>query len=283
MLEAGTTTAEVKSGYGLTPGDELKMLRAIARLQAMQPIGLVPTFLGAHEVPPEFRHDPPAYVELVASDMVPAVAAAGLAESCDVFCEGGAFTVEQSRVVLAAARRAGLATRVHADELSASGGARLAAEVGARSADHLVFVTREGARALAAAGTVATLLPAAAFYLKLGRFAPARLLIDEGVAVALGTDFNPGPGLAVSMPFVLTLACFGMALTLDESLVAATINAAYALNRHDRLGSLEVGKQFDAVVLHGPLDVLLQGGAAPVRQVIKSGRIVCESRRASAG
>ena len=278
MLESGTTTVEIKSGYGLTLEDELKMLRAIGRLRGTQPVEPVPTFLGAHEVPLEFRHDPSAYVDVVVREMIPAVAASGLAESCDVFCERGAFTVEQSQAVLEAARRAGLATRVHADEFTESGGALLAGEVGARSADHLVFVTRDGARALAGAGTVATLLPAAAFYLKLGRFAPARLLIEEGVAVALGTDFNPGPGLAVSMPFVVTLACFGMALTLEESLVAATINAAYALNRHDRVGSLEAGKEFDAVVLDGSLDVLLHGGAAPVRGVIKSGRIVHESR-----
>jgi imidazolonepropionase len=283
MLACGTTTAEVKSGYGLALEHELKMLRAVRRLNSIQPIELAPTFLGAHELPPEFRSDPSAYVRLVSETMIPAVADAGLAEACDVFCERGAFSVEHSRTVLRAARTAGLLTRVHAEEFGTSGGAALAAEVGARSADHLVFVTPESARTLAHAGTVAILLPAAAFYLKLGRYAPARLLIDENVPIALGTDFNPGPGLTVSMPFVLTLACFGMALTLQEAIVAATINSAYALNRHEQIGSLEAGKQFDAVVLSGSLDAVLSMSPSPVRQVIKRGRTVYESRPLSWG
>jgi imidazolonepropionase len=277
MLECGTTTAEVKSGYGLTLDGELKMLRVIHDLAETQPVELVPTFLGAHDVPPEFRADPAAYAALVARRMIPAVAAARLAESCDVFCEHGAFSVEHSRTVLEAAAAAGLLTRVHADEFAESGGARLAAAAGARSADHLVFVSPQSAAALAQAGTVATLLPAASLYLKLGRYAPARMLIDEGVPVALGSDFNPGPGLSVSMPFVLTLACFAMGMTLEESLVAATLNAAYAVNRHERVGSLEVGKQMDAVVLDGPLETLLASGAPAVRAVVKKGRIVYES------
>ena len=278
MLACGTTTAEVKSGYGLTVADELKILRAIRRAGAMQPVDLVPTFLGAHEIPLAYRSNPASYVALVVEKMVPEVAENHLAESCDVFCERGAFTVDQSRCVLQAARATGLQTRVHANEFHASGGARLAAEVGARSADHLIFIDDDDVRSLAEAGTVATLLPAAAFYLKLGRYAPARLLIEQGVPVALGTDLNPGPGLAASMPFVITLACFGMAMTLEESLVAATINSAYALNRHDVTGSLEVGKYFDAVVIHGPLDALLAMGASPIRQVIKRSHVVYQAR-----
>ncbi|HXE80505.1 MAG TPA: imidazolonepropionase [Vicinamibacterales bacterium] len=274
MLQCGTTTAEVKSGYGLALEPEITMLRAIRRLGTMQPIELVPTFLGAHECPREYRGNRDAYVALVAERMIPAVSSEKLADWCDVFCETGVFTVDQGRTVLAAARNAGLGLRVHADEFDASGGAELAAEMRARSADHLVHVTRQGARALAEAGTVATLLPAAPLFLKLDRYAPARMLIEEGVPVALGTDLNPGGGLTPSMPFVMSLACFAMGLTLEEALVAATINAAYALDVQARTGSLEPGKQLDAVVVGGPLVSLLAPETRPVRYVVKAGRIV---------
>jgi len=278
MLRCGTTTAEVKSGYGLTLDDEMRMLRAVHRLGEAQPIDLVATFLGAHDTPREYRADADAYVALVAEQMIPAVAQAELATSCDVFCERGAFTVAQSRVILTAARRAGLALRVHADELTAGGGAELAAEMRARSADHLVHVTQEGARALAGSGTVATLLPAASLYLKLGRYAPARMLIDEGVPIAFGTDLNPGGGLTPSMPVVMTLACFGMGLTFEEALVAATINAAYALDVHATAGSLEPGKPLDAVIVDGSLVGLLAADSRPIRHVLKDGRIVFSER-----
>jgi imidazolonepropionase len=277
MLRCGTTTAEAKSGYALTVDGELRLLRVIRRLSVLQPIELVATFLGAHEVPGEHRGDPEGYVRLVVDEMIPAVARSGLAESCDVFCEAGAFTASQSTAVLEAGRAAGMVSRIHADELSASGGAEVAASIGARSADHLVFTTRNGAAALAVAGTVATLLPAAAFYLKLGRFAPARLFIDQHVPVALGTDLNPGAGLTCSMPFVVALGCFEMGLTLEESIVGATINSAYALNRHERVGSLEVGKQMDAVILKGPLEDLLRVGVSAVRSVIKRGKLVYDA------
>jgi imidazolonepropionase len=281
MLRCGTTTAEVKSGYGLTIGSELKMLRAIRALSGTQPIELVPTFLGAHAIPIEHRSDREAYVRLVVEEMIPRVAGERLATWCDVFCEEGAFTVDESRRILEAGRRAGLGLRVHADELAPSGGARLAAELGARSADHLVHANRDAARALAAAGTVATLLPAASFYLKLGRFAPARLLIDEGVPVALGTDLNPGGGFSPSMPFAVTLACFGMGMTLEEALVAATINAACSIDRQAVVGSLEPGKQMDAVVVNGSPVELLRAGAAAVRTVIKRGSVVHDASGAS--
>ena len=274
MLRCGTTTCEVKSGYGLTTASELKLLRAIRRLSGEGPIDLVPTFMGAHEMPPEYRGRRSDYVRLIVEEMIPGVVAEGLAEWCDVFCEDGVFTVDESRDILLAGRAAGLQPRLHADELGPSGGARLAAELGARSADHLIFVDRNAARAMARAGTVATLLPGAAFYLKLGRFAPARMLIDEGVAVALGTDVNPGGGFTPSMPFVMALACFGMGLTLEEALVAATINAACSVNREDRVGSLEPGKQMDAVVVNGCAVELLRPGAAAIRTVIKRGRVV---------
>jgi imidazolonepropionase len=280
MLRCGTTTSEVKSGYGLTVDSELAMLRVIRRLSDEGPIELVPTFMGAHEIPPEYRDRRDMYLRLVCDEMIPRVAAERLAEFCDVFCETGIFTVEESRAILQAGVAVGLKPRVHADELASSGGAMLAAEIGARSADHLIFVEREAARAMAGAGTIATLLPAAAFYLKLGRFAPARMLIDEQVPVALATDVNPGAGFTPSMPFVIALACFGMGLTLEEALVAATINAASSVDRGDRIGSLEPGKQMDVVVVNGPAIELLRQGVQSVRTVIKKGRVVHDIRSA---
>ena len=274
MLRCGTTTCEAKSGYGLTIESELKQLRVLRDLAAQHPIEIAATFMGAHEIPVEYRGRRQEYIELLVSEMIPAVVREGLAEWCDVFCESGVFTPEESRRILMAARAAGLKLRIHADELAASGGSLVAAACGARSADHLIFVDEAGAAAMAAAGVVATLLPIASLYLKLGRFAPARLLIERGVAVALATDVNPGGGFSPSMPFAMTLACFGMGLTFEEALVAATINGAYALDRHDRVGSLEVGKQMDAVVVAGPAIDLVRVGAETIRAVIKKGEVV---------
>jgi len=252
------------------------MLRVIRDLGETQPLELSPTFMGAHEVPVDYRTRRHAYVDLIVSDMIPAVAQERLAEWCDVFCERGVFTPDESREVLTAARSAGMKLRLHADELAASGGSLLAAEIGARSADHLIFVDEAGAHKLAAAGVTATLLPVASFYLKLGRFAPARMLIHRNVAVALATDVNPGGGYSPSMPFAMTLACFGMGLTFEEALVGATINAAYALDRHDRIGSLEPGKQMDAVIVDGPAIDLIRVGAETIRTVVKKGQVVVE-------
>lgn len=274
MLAEGTTTAEVKSGYGLETASELRMLRAIRALAERQPIELAATFMGAHEVPVEYRNRRDEYVRLIINDMLPAVAREQLAEWCDVFCERGVFTPDETRDILVAAKGLGLKPRVHADELALSGGSAVAAEVGARSADHLIFVDEKHAKSMAAAHVVATLLPAAAFYLKLGRFAPARMLIDNGVAVALATDVNPGGGFTPSMPFVIALACFGMNMTLEEALVGATINAAAALDRADRVGSFESGKQMDAVVVDGTLADLTRVGAPVIRHVIKKGRVI---------
>ena len=272
MLACGTTTCEVKSGYGLDTESELKMLRALASAALRHPIDVVPTFLGAHEVPPEHRSNRSAYVDLVVNEMIPAVASERTAKWCDVFCETGVFTPEESRRILEAGLRAGLAARIHADELGPSGGSQVAAAVGARSADHLVFVPPAGIDAMARAGVVATLLPTAAFYLKLGRFAPARALIDGGVAVALATDVNPGGGFSPSMPFAMTLACFGMGLTFEESLAAATLNAAHSLDMADDVGSLEVGKLADFVVVDGDPINLIRVGAPSVAAVFKAGR-----------
>ncbi len=274
MLGCGTTTAEVKSGYGLSTDAELRMLRAIRTLGSRQPIELAATFMGAHEIPVEYRERRQDYVRTLIDDMLPAIQRERLAEWCDVFCERGVFTPEETRAILEAAYRCGLKARVHADELALSGGSAVAAELGARSADHLIYVDEAHAARLRAAGVVATLLPAAAFYLKLGRFAPARMLIEQNVAVALGTDVNPGGGFTPSMPFVMTLACFAMNMTLEEALVAATINAAASIDRADRIGSLEVGKQMDAVIIDGALADIVRVGAPMVRQVIKRGQVV---------
>jgi imidazolonepropionase len=271
MAAHGTTTCEAKSGYGLTLDTELRQLRVIKYLNDTHPVDVVPTFLGAHEIPPEYQARPDDYVALVANEMIPRVAGERLAEWCDVFCDQGAFTPQESVAILSAGARAGLKPRVHADELARSGGAEVAAKVGARSADHLIHVDEEGAAALAAAGTCAILLPSAAFYLKAGRFAPARMLIERGVPVALGTDLNPGAGFSPSMPFAITLACFGMGMTLEEALVAATINAAWSLDRADSVGSLEPGKLMDAVIVDGHLADLLRAGRPPIRSVIKRG------------
>ena len=274
MLACGTTTCEIKSGYGLTVESELKMLRAIAALDDSHPIDLVATFMGAHELPVEFRSRRDAYVDLVVEEMIPAVAAERLAEWCDVFCEAGVFTPDESTRILEAGVRAGLAPRIHADELGPSGGSLVAARVGARSADHLIFVPEAGIAAMAAAGVTATLLPNAAFFLKLGRYAPARDLIAADVPVALATDVNPGGGFSPSMPFAMTLACFAMEMTFEEALTAATINGAWSIDRADRVGSLEPGKQMDAVVIDGEPINLIRIGAPSISAVIKSGRIV---------
>jgi imidazolonepropionase len=273
MLACGTTSCEIKSGYGLTVESELKILRAVGRLAGEHPIGITATFLGAHEVPVEFRGRRDAYVDLVVDEMIPAVAAERLAEWCDVFCETGVFSPAESTRILGAGIRAGLQPRIHADELAASGGSGVAARVGARSADHLLFVPPDGIEAMARAGVGATLLPIAAFYLKLGRFAPARALMAAGVPVALATDVNPGGGFSPSMPFAMTLACFAMHLTFEEALIAATINAAWSLDRADSIGSLEPGKQMDAVLVRGDAIDLIRVGAPSIAAVIKRGRI----------
>jgi imidazolonepropionase len=284
MLLQGTTTAEVKSGYGLSTAHEIRSLEAVQAAAEGHPVGVVPTFLGAHEVPSEHRRDRGRYVDLLVEEMIPEVARRGLAVFCDVFCEEGVFTVAESRRILTAARDRGMALRLHADELAWTGGAELAAEMHARSADHLLFVSDAGARAMAEAGCAATLLPSAAFYLRLGRFAPARSLIETGVPVALATDANPGGGLSPSLPFAMAVACFAMGLSLEEALAAATINAAYSLDVHRDLGSLEEGKRADLVVLRSRrlLD-LVRVGVGTIATVVKDGRVVVrDGRRAAA-
>jgi imidazolonepropionase len=276
MLACGTTTCEAKSGYGLELQSELRQLRAIRRLDELHAVDIVPTFMGAHQVPAEYRTRRSEYIALVIEDMLPRVADEGLAEYCDVFCEPDVFTPEESIDILEAGRRLGLTPRVHADELAPGQGASVAARVSARSADHLVHVDEHGADALADAGVCATLLPTAAFYLKLGRYAPARMLIDRGVAVALATDVNPGAGFSCSMPFAMTLGCFAMQMTLEEALVAATLNAAWSVNRAGDRGSLEPGKLMDAVLVKGTLTELIRVNAPVIGMVIKRGKVVIQ-------
>jgi imidazolonepropionase len=274
MLASGTTTAEAKSGYGLELATEQRILHAMKTVAAGQPIELTATFMGAHEVPFEYRGRRPEYVRLLIEEMLPAIAGQGVAEWCDVFCEQGVFTPDESRDILEAGLRHGLKPRIHADELALSGGSRIAAEVRARSADHLIFVDDSHAEMLAERDVVATLLPSAAFFLKLGRYAPARMLIERNVPVALATDLNPGGGFTTSMPFVMTLACFGMNMTLEEALIGATLNAAASIDRADKIGSLEPGKQLDAVVVNGMLTDLIRVGGPVIKNVIKHGRVV---------
>jgi imidazolonepropionase len=272
MLAAGTTTCEAKSGYGLTTESEVRALKVLRQLDDALPIDIVTTFMGAHEVPPEFRGRQSDYVSLVIEEMLPQ--AAPWAEWCDVFCDQGFFTPDESRAILEAGKQAGLKPRIHADELASSGGSVVAEAVGARSADHLVYASSGDIAALARGGVVATLLPCAAFYLKLGRFAPAREMVAAGVPVALATDVNPGGGFSTSMPFAMTLGCFGMGLTFEEALVGATINAAYSVDRHATVGSLEAGKRFDAVLVDGPAVNLVRGNAPGIAAVFKQGRVV---------
>ena len=241
----GTTTLEAKSGYGLSLKSELKMLEILRRLHREGPLELVATFLGAHVVPPEYKRKPDAYLDLLVRRMIPAVAARGLAEFCDVFCDRGAFMLTQARLVLTAARVCGMEPRLHAEQLARTGGARLAIQLHAASVDHLERINRADIRALAASDTICTLLPGAVFHLGKSSYAPARALIDAGAAVALATDFNPGTSPTVSMPMILSLACTQMRMTPAEAIAAATINGAHALRRADRLGSLEAGKQAD--------------------------------------
>lgn len=248
LASYGATTIEVKSGYGLTLEDELKSLRTIQRLQGMIPLRLVPTFLGAHEIPLEWRGTPEGradYVDLIVKEMIPRVVEGGLAQFADVFCEPGVFTVEESRAVLSAARAAGLRLKLHADELRPSGGAELAAQLGATSADHLAAISEPGIRALAASGTVATMLPGTMLFLGKDRHAPARALIDGGAAVALATDFNPGTSPTPNFPLILALAVSQLHLSVSEVLLAATVNGAAALALAHETGQLAPGFSAD--------------------------------------
>ncbi len=248
FLRGGTTTVEAKSGYGLSLEDELKILRAIKRLDEETSLRYVPTFLGAHSIPPEYRSRRDSYVSLIIDEMLPQVAQQKLAEYCDVFCEEKVFTTDEAWKILSAARCHGLGLRMHADQLSLSGGAKLAAELGTVTADHLEHTDAAGIDALKQAGVQPVLLPGSVYALGSSRYPAAREMIDAGLAVVLATDFNPGSSPTPSMTMILSLAATHMRMTPAEAISAATINAAYSLNRGDKLGSLEPGKIADFVI-----------------------------------
>ena len=279
MLSLGTTTVEAKSGYGLDLETELKMLEVIRELNEAGPTTVIPTFMGAHEIPPEFRQNPEAYVDLVITRMIPEVAQRKLARFCDVFCETGVFSVEQSERILRAAQSAGLAPRVHADELTDLGGAAMAARIKARTADHLLYANDDGIRQMAEAGVIAVLLPGTAYFLHLQRYARARDMIAAGVPVALATDFNPGSCMTESMPLILNMACTQMRMLPAEAITAATINAAWAIGEEDRAGSLEPGKQADVLILDAGSHEHLcyHFGVNLVETVVKNGKVVVDA------
>lgn len=278
MLSYGVTTIEVKSGYGLDAANEIKMLEAVRDLSERQPIELVGTYLGAHTLPSEYRDRREAYVDLVVSDeLMGRVASENLAEFCDVFCEESAFTVDESRRVLERGKEHGLTPKIHADQITQMGASRLAAEVGALTAEHLEHIDDGGIEALARASVVAGLIPGCSFYLGVPQ-APARKLIERGIPMAISTDYNPGSSMVESLPLVLSIACAQTKVAPSEALVGATVNAAAAVARGDRLGRIAPGMQADLVLLDvAGVDLwLYQVGRNAVRAVVKNGRVVYE-------
>jgi imidazolonepropionase len=275
MMRQGTTTVEVKSGYGLDMDNEIKMLEAIQELNREEVMTIVPTFLGAHAVPPEYARKKSEYVHLIIEKMIPYISSRKLAVFCDAFCEKGYFEQEDCEMILSHGKQFGLMPKLHADELSASGGAELAARIGSVSADHLEHVTEEGIEALSRSQVVATLLPGVSFFLH-HQYAPARKLIDAGVPVALASDFNPGSCMSYTMPLMMTIACTQMNMTPEETITASTLNAAAALNLSHEIGSIETGKKADIVVLDIPNYNFLQYhfGENHVTNVVKNGVIL---------
>ena len=275
MVAHGSTTVEAKSGYGLTVEEELRQLRILEQAAKGVPVNLVRTCLGAHALPPEFAEDRAGFIKMVNEEMIPAVKEAGAAEFFDVFCEEGAFTVDESRQVLEAARDAGFGLKIHAEEFNYLGGARMAAQLGAASADHLQMIRDEDFAVFAEFGTIPVMIPGTSFFLNLD-YAPARRIIDAGLPVALGTDFNAGSCMTESMPMSMSLAVIKMKMTPEEALNAATVNAAATLGKLDDLGSLEVGKRADLLILDSPdwRDTIYRFGVRMVRVVVKDGMAV---------
>ena len=276
FLVHGTTTIEAKSGYGLTIEDELKSLRVIKRLNESSPLDIIPTFMGAHAFPPEFKNDHEGYVRLICEEMIPVVAEENLAEFCDVFCENGYFTLDDSRKILETAKEYGLTPRLHADEFVDSGAAGLSAEVGAISADHLMAVSNEGIQKMAEGGVIATLLPGTTLFLGKNKYAPGRKIIDSGCDVALATDYNPGSCTIQSMPQIISLANLHCGLSIDEAFKGATWNGAKAINRGKKLGAIVEGFQADMLFweLGAIEEIPYWMGSDRILNVMKKGKLL---------
>jgi len=278
MMSHGTTTLETKSGYGLTTESEIKILKTVRVLNEVHPIDIVPTFLGAHAIPAEYENRADEYVDLIISEMIPKIVKENLAEFCDVFCEKGIFSIEQTRKILKAAKRYGLAPQIHIDEIVDTNGAKLAVEVNAIQAGHLLKSNDEGLKAMAESDVIATLLPGTPFSLMSNEYAPARKMIDLGIPIALATDLNPNCWTE-SMQMIITLACYNMGLSPAEALAASTINSACALQRQDEIGSLEIGKKADLIIFDIPNHNFIpyQYGVNLVSKVVKNGKVVVDN------
>lgn len=283
MLLHGTTTTEAKSGYGLNLDDELKQLRVLDEADKIHPIDIVPTFMGAHEVPREYKGRKNEYIELITRKILPEVTKNGLAEFFDVFCEEEVYSVEEARSLVRSAKEKGLKIKIHADEFKPLGGTQLAVEEGATSVDHLTAITEEGIKKIAQSETVATLLPGVTFFLMQEKKAPSRKLIEEGAIVSVATDFNPGSSMTESMYFILQLAVFTLQMGIEEAINAATVNASYALGRLEKVGSLELGKKMDLILFDAPnyLSLVYHLGVNPIKHVIKNGNVVVQEREIS--
>ncbi len=280
MLAHGTTTVEAKSGYGLTPEDELRILLAAKRINQLHSVNLVSTFMGAYAIPIEYKKNADEYVDLLIEEAIPKAAQNGLAEFCDVFCERGIFNLEQAKRILRSGKQAGLKSKIHADHFSMFGGAEIAAGLDAVSAEHLNYASADGIKAMAQKGNCAVLLPAATFSVMMNHYANARLMIDSGVPVALGTDFNANNWVP-NMQLVIAMACHFMRMTLAEAITAATINSAHAVCRAAEVGSLEVGKRADVTILNAPNHRFLGYGFSvnTVDKVIADGRLVVDREK----
>lgn len=276
FLKLGTTTIETKSGYGLNVESELKSLEVLDLVNQKHEIDIVPTFLGAHSIPPEYKNNPDDYIDLLCNEMIPAVAEQDIAKYCDVFCENGYFNIDQSRRILETAKKYGLTPRLHADEFEDSGAAELAAELGAVSADHLMAVSAIGIKKLADANVMATLLPGTTFFLGSTNYAPVKKLINAGVTIALATDYNPGSCHIQSMPFIISLACIYLGMSVEDALIAATFNSARTLNLENEIGSIEIGKKADLIIwdLEKLIEIPYNVTDVPIMKVMKNGKFI---------